>query len=65
MIKDITYVGHEFLNNIRDAKIWSKTKSTVNKFSSVSLDVLATVANKLILKLLTENGYSLCLSINF
>lgn len=49
-LKGITYEGHEFLQNIRDPKIWKKTKKSVSKLSSVSLKVLLSVAEKLVLK---------------
>ena len=47
-IYSLTYEGHQFLDNIRDNKVWSKTKSTVSKLASVSISVLADVASSII-----------------
>jgi hypothetical protein len=41
----ITWQGHEFLNSVRDPKIWSETKKTLREFSDgVSLEVIKSVA---------------------
>lgn len=47
-VYSLTYEGHQFLDNIRDNKVWLKTKSTVSKFASVSISVLADVASSII-----------------
>lgn len=51
---DITWKGHEFLDTIRDDKVWSKTKKVVSTFSSVSLGILQTIASKVIVGLIKE-----------
>ncbi|MER0468119.1 DUF2513 domain-containing protein [Bacillus cabrialesii subsp. cabrialesii] len=50
VISSISYSGHEFLNNIRDSKIWSKTKSSVSTLSGVSLSIIGSVAADLVKK---------------
>ena len=41
---NLTYQGHEYLNNIRDNKIWKNTKKISSKLSSVSLEILKSIA---------------------
>ena len=50
MPTNLTFQGHEYLDNIRDAKIWRKTKSMTSKFASVSIDIMSKVAAELISK---------------
>ncbi|MCH4566050.1 DUF2513 domain-containing protein [Bacillus sp. ES1-5] len=45
-VSSITFSGHEFLNTIRDSKVWSTTKTLTQKLSSVPLNVLSAVAVK-------------------
>ncbi|WP_259417649.1 DUF2513 domain-containing protein [Bacillus toyonensis] len=45
-IASITFSGHEFLDTIRDSKVWSTTKTLTKKLSSVPLNVLSAVAVK-------------------
>lgn len=46
---DLTPKGHEFLNNIRDNKIWEKVKKKAyNCLESVSLSTLAEAAKRII-----------------
>jgi len=49
-IGSITWDGHQFLDNIRDNSVWSKTKDSVKTLSSVSLSVLSSVAISVINK---------------
>lgn len=53
-IYSITWKGHEFLDNIRDPKVWAKTKSITNKFASVSVSFVSTVASQVITKLIED-----------
>lgn len=50
LIGSISWEGHQFLDNIRDNTIWSKTKDSVKALSSVSLPVLSNVAASIIKK---------------
>ena len=53
LIKRITSSGYDYLNSVRDANVWSKTKETLKSVgNSVSLDVIKTVASKVALNLL-------------
>lgn len=48
-IQKLTWKGHEYLDNIRDDKVWKKTKETVfSKIGSASLSVFSSVAAKII-----------------
>ena len=49
----ITSQGHDYLDSIRDDTIWKQTKEKIgNITSSVSLDIVKTVAQKIILGLI-------------
>ncbi|CAH0416141.1 DUF2513 domain-containing protein [Periweissella fabaria] len=50
----ITWKGHEFLDNIRDNKVWDKTKNIAKNVSSVSLSVLSDIASKVITDLISK-----------
>lgn len=50
LVGSITWEGHQFLDNIRDNDVWSKTKDSVKSLSSVSLSVLSSVATSVINK---------------
>jgi hypothetical protein len=43
-ISKLTWAGHEFLDDIRDAGIWGKTKERISGLTSVSLAVIAEIA---------------------
>ncbi|HDR5353844.1 TPA: DUF2513 domain-containing protein [Bacillus thuringiensis] len=45
-IASITFSGHEFLDTIRDSKVWAKTKTLTQKLTSVPINVLSAVAVK-------------------
>ncbi len=53
-IFSLTWDGHKFLDNIRDNEVWSKTKSIVAKFSSVSLGIVSNVAAQVILAMIKQ-----------
>lgn len=46
-IIDITPLGREYLNNIRDDTIWAKTKKKCHPLASISLSVLSDVARSI------------------
>ncbi len=61
-INGLTFQGHEFLNTVRDPKIWSKTKENAKKAGIYSLNALYEVAQQVaieaidnVLKNLTHN----------
>lgn len=53
-ISSLTWNGHSFLDNIRDNNVWKTTKEIVNKFSSVSVSIINSVASQVILKLIEK-----------
>ncbi len=48
IVSSMTYSGHQFLDTIRDNKIWSETKSKVSKLASVSIPIIQQVASQII-----------------
>ena len=40
----LSYEGHQFLDTVRDEKIWQNTKNVLSKVGSVSLDIIKSVA---------------------
>lgn len=48
MIKEITYMGQDFLDSIKDDKVWSHVKSKVIKIGGVSLDLLTEIGKEFI-----------------
>ena len=47
-VKSITWNGHQFLDNIRDHKVWENTKGILSKFSSVSIEIISNIAAQVI-----------------
>ncbi|MDE8082155.1 DUF2513 domain-containing protein [Erysipelothrix rhusiopathiae] len=47
-VSSITWEGHKFLDTIRDNEVWSKTKSISKSFSSVSLNMISSIATNII-----------------
>jgi len=54
-IQDITPMGHEFLGKVRSPENWQKTKSIASKIGAVTLDVLGSVAGKVIAELIKNS----------
>lgn len=48
LVSSITYNGHQFLDNIRDDKIFNKTKSILSTLKSVSIEIVSETASKVI-----------------
>lgn len=53
-IHRITYKGHEFLEEIRDTKLWSKTKKVLTSMGSFGLSTISEIARRLISNLANE-----------
>ncbi|WP_040981017.1 DUF2513 domain-containing protein [Oceanobacillus jeddahense] len=51
-ISEITWDGHQFLDNIRDNKVWKIVKKSASKLSSISLTLMSKIAWSVI-----ENHY--------
>ncbi|KOY73941.1 hypothetical protein RZ70_00630 [Apilactobacillus kunkeei] len=54
-ITDITWKGHEYLDAIRDDKIWKKAKSATSSLKSVSLSVMKDVASHFLTEYIKGN----------
>ena len=48
----LTWKGSQFIDTIRDNKVWSKTKNATSKLSSVSITILSSIATKALSKIL-------------
>lgn len=44
VVNSLTYIGHQFLDTIRDDGIWKETKSKASKIASISLPILQELA---------------------
>lgn len=53
-IYDITYEGHNFLNNIRPKNIWDATKTGASKLGLMSVHALSTISMKIVEKVVTD-----------
>lgn len=47
-IFDITFSGHQFLETIRDGKVWQKTKNVADSIGSRSFDVITKIAGNVL-----------------
>lgn len=47
-INDITWKGHELLNNIRDDSIWKEVKEKIKPFTSLGIGIISNVATSII-----------------
>ena len=54
-IEDLTFQGHELLENIRSKNVWDKTKNICGNIGSFSLDVIKTVATDIITNLISQH----------
>jgi hypothetical protein len=48
MVSRMTWDGHEFLDTVRDHKVWQKTKSYLTDIGGVGIDVLKDVAKAVV-----------------
>ncbi len=53
-VTDITYEGHQFLENIRQQNIWNKTKETAKKLGSFSISALQAISQQIILNMINN-----------
>lgn len=51
IVFDLTYQGHQFLNEIRSDNVWNKTKETAKSIGSFSINTLSTIATEVITSL--------------
>jgi hypothetical protein len=52
----LTWSGHDYLDTIRDGRIWKQTKSAMHKVGSWSLDTMSAVARSMIVARLEALG---------
>lgn len=50
VVSGITYSGHEFLESVRDSKVWANVKSTLSKVGAITLPLIAQTAEGIIMK---------------
>ncbi len=55
-INTITWNGHEYLDNIRDPKVWKTTKTVASKVASVSLPIMGEIAKVQLMTILGMQG---------
>ena len=59
-VKSITWEGYEFLETIRDPKIWKKTKITANEVGSFGIDIIKEISKGFIkTKLKHHTGFEI------
>ena len=56
VVFDLSWKGHEYLDSIRDPKIWKKTKALSKKAGSVSFEFLLEIAKGVAREALRSNG---------
>ena len=55
VITGITYQGHQFLETVRDNKVWGQTKKIAAKVGSFSVKTLASVAEGIVTGLINQH----------
>ncbi|WP_289068957.1 DUF2513 domain-containing protein [Faecalibaculum rodentium] len=53
-ISSLTWIGHEYLDNIREPEVWSKSKSIANRVGSVSLKYMSDIASQVVASLIAK-----------
>lgn len=53
-VSDITYSGHEFLEKVRDNKLWGNVKKTLSKLGTTGLSLIGEAAGALLSKQLDQ-----------
>lgn len=53
-LNGLTWSGHQFLDTVRDPKVWRETKKVANKFASVSLSFTERIASSVITGLIKK-----------
>ena len=48
LIEGLTWRGHDFVDSIRDNTVWKRTKEALKPVGAVSIEVIASVATKII-----------------
>lgn len=53
-IYEMTWEGHEYLDTIRDNKVWKKSKEAVKSLKSVPLSIMGNVATKALTSIINQ-----------
>lgn len=53
-IIDITWDGHDFLNNIKEPSIWEATKNGAKKIGTTSASAIAFIAKEIVKNLIAS-----------
>lgn len=56
-IQNITWSGHQFLNNIRPLTIWEATKSKAKQIGGMSISALSTISMSIIQAIATNPNF--------
>jgi len=54
-VRELTFTGHDFLDTVRDEKVWAAVKSGSKSIGSASLETLVTVGKGLIRKKIEDH----------
>ena len=54
VVNDITWDGHQFLNNIRESSVWEKAKEKCSKIGSLAIPILSDAASAILSSALTS-----------
>jgi len=54
-VSEITCNGHQYLDNVRDSKVWSETKKVISHFESVSVQLASNISSQVLTNLI--KGY--------
>jgi hypothetical protein len=55
MFSGITWQGHDFIDSVRDDKIWAETKDTAKKAGGWTLSLLSEIAKAVIKENITKH----------
>lgn len=58
-IIDITYNGHQFLDNVRSNKVWSVTKKVATDIGSTSVQAITQIATNVITEIIKQTIFPL------
>ncbi|MQS75019.1 DUF2513 domain-containing protein [Companilactobacillus halodurans] len=53
-VSEITWNGHQYLDNVRDPIVWKETKKVLKNFESVSISFVSNVAAEILSNLIKQ-----------
>jgi hypothetical protein len=54
LVKEITWKGHKFIDNIRSSTVWDKVNEESKSIGSISIDILSNIATNIATALITS-----------